>query len=73
VWTSPDPLSYGDQWERCDDTGSDCVAIAGATGSVYRLTAADVGHGVTVLVTATDQEGQTGTGTAPATPVVSAP
>jgi hypothetical protein len=48
------------------------VAIAGATGFVYRLTAADVGSEVTVTVTATDAEGQTGQGTAaPTAPVTS--
>jgi predicted RNA-binding protein with TRAM domain len=71
-WTSPDTLSYGEQWERCDDTGADCTAIAGATGFVYRLTTADVGSEVTVTVTATDAEGQTGQGTAaPTAPVTS--
>jgi hypothetical protein len=61
VWWLPDPLSFADRWLRCNATGGDCVAIPGATGFVYRLTAADVGHDVTVQVTATDQEGQTGT------------
>jgi predicted RNA-binding protein with TRAM domain len=72
TWTSPDTLSYGEQWERCDDTGTNCVAIPGATGFVYRLSAADVGDEVTVQVTATDQEGQTTTATATPTAIVTA-
>jgi hypothetical protein len=60
------------QWQRCDDTGSNCVAIPGATRFVYRLKAADVGYEVTVAVTATDQEGQTTTTAATPSLVVSA-
>jgi hypothetical protein len=60
TWTSPDPLTFTDRWQRCSTSGEDCVAITGATGDVYRLQAADAGHDVTVVVTATDREGQTG-------------
>jgi hypothetical protein len=60
-WSSPDTLSFSAQWERCTDaTLTSCAAITGATGDVYRLKAADIGSYVTVVVTATDQEGQTG-------------
>jgi adhesin/invasin len=66
TWSSPDRLAFTDQWMRCTASGTGCVAIPGATGSVYRLTAADVGDEVTVQVTATDGEGQTGTARAAA-------
>jgi hypothetical protein len=73
TWSSPDQLSDSQQWQRCDDTGSNCVPIAGATAFVYRLKAADIGYEVTVTVTATDQEGQTTTAAATPTAVVGAP
>jgi hypothetical protein len=67
-WISPDTLTYADQWQRCTTAAtSSCARIPGATGYVYRATSADVGDWITVLVTATDKEGQTGQ--AAATPV----
>ena len=72
TWSSPDTLTYTRQWQRCNSGGTGCLPIAGATGFVYRLKAADVGYEVTVAVTATDQEGQTTTTAAPPTLVVSA-
>jgi hypothetical protein len=65
-WTSPDPLTYAAQWERCVPSTGVCSAIAGATGWVYRLRAADLGDDVTVVVTAADAFGQTATETATA-------
>ena len=65
-WSSPDTLTYSYQWERCSSTGKSCVAITHATQSSYKLTSADVGHRVTVVVTAKDQEAQTGRATATA-------
>ncbi|QAY61971.1 hypothetical protein ET495_00130 [Xylanimonas allomyrinae] len=47
TWASPDKLSYGYQWQR------DGQAIAKATGSTYKVVTADVGHAITVVVTAT--------------------
>jgi hypothetical protein len=55
------------QWEQCDSTGASCESITNAIKSSYKLAAADTGRDVTVVVTATDQEGQTGQ--AVATPV----
>jgi hypothetical protein len=72
-WTSPDSLTYTDQWERCDSTGQNCAAITGATGTVYRATSADVGHEMTVAVTATDREGQQSTADATPTEEVADP
>jgi DNA-binding beta-propeller fold protein YncE len=65
-WSSPDPLTFAYQWERCG-TNTPCVAIRGATRAGYQLTGADRGHRITVLVRATDKEGQTGHATAPVT------
>jgi hypothetical protein len=39
-----DPSTLTRQWQRCDQAGSSCTAIAGATGAHYRVTVADLGH-----------------------------
>src|SRR5207302_870189 len=73
-WSSPEALTYSYQWQRCDSTGNNCQDISGATRYLYRLAHADVGYRVTVLVTATDQDGQTGQASAtPRGPVLNPP
>jgi sugar lactone lactonase YvrE len=72
TWTSPSALSYGYRWLRCTSTGTGCVIITGATATSYTPTSADVGHELSVSVTATDQEGQAGSASAiPVGPVTS--
>jgi hypothetical protein len=51
------PSSYAYEWERCLKSGSDCVAIAGKTGSVYTPTSTDVGYAIRVGVTASNTNG----------------
>lgn len=51
VWDGRD-LSYTYRWERCNGTGADCAAIAGATQSTYSPVAADVHSPLVVVVTA---------------------
>ena len=63
VWTNTPTIT--DQWEQC--TGTTCTAIAGQTGPTYTVTAADVGHTVEVLETATNTGG---TATKPSLPTV---
>jgi adhesin/invasin len=72
TWASPDALNFTRKWQRCNTSGTGCQPITGATGFVYRLTAADVGKTVTIAITATDKEGQQTTVNAPTTAVVSA-
>jgi hypothetical protein len=55
-WTNS-PTSYGYQWQRCDASGNNCAAIAGATGQTYALTAADVGSMIRVRETASNEAG----------------
>jgi hypothetical protein len=57
AWTSSGPLSYGYQWQRCDEQGEECTTISGATASSYTPTQADAGAAVRVLVSATDASG----------------
>jgi hypothetical protein len=63
-WLSPDELIYAYEWQRCDSLGAECVPISSAIHASYKLTGADIGHDITVVVSATDQEGQTGRATA---------
>jgi subtilisin family serine protease len=56
-WTGTSPMTFGYQWSRCDSTGANCVAVAGATGSTYLLGTADQGSTVAAAVTATNQAG----------------
>ena len=66
TWNGTGTLTYAYQWQRCDADGNNCQDIAGATGSHYTPTAADVGGTVRVVVTATNDAGTS-------TPTVSAP
>lgn len=54
TWTNS-PTSFTYQWTRADTSTS----ISGATASTYVLTATDVGHTITVSVTATNASGST--------------
>ena len=64
VWTnSPRTLAY--QWERCNASGHNCLAIPGATQPTYQLTNVDEGSTITIAVSATNTSGTT---TAVATP-----
>ncbi len=49
---SDNPTSFSYQWMDCDTSGNNCTPIAGATNQNYTLTSTDVGHKVTVAVTA---------------------
>ena len=54
TWAGTAPITYHDQWYRCDATGAHCFSIHGATAATYRLVAADVGKTIGLTVTATD-------------------
>ena len=56
TWTGS-PSSYTYQWQDCDSTGANCVAIDGATSSSYNLAGGDVGHTIKVTVTAASDSG----------------
>jgi hypothetical protein len=51
------PTSYTYQWQRCNSSGAACVAIAGATGQTYTLSAADPGSSIRVAETASNGAG----------------
>lgn len=60
-WTGTPPPQYSYRWLRCQTS---CVAIPGATGRTYRLTAADVSRRMQVIVTAANLLGSTSAGSA---------
>jgi lysozyme len=70
-WSGGKPIAFIYQWQSCDSAGAGCTPIAGATLPTYVPSATDVGHALTLAVTAT---GGTGTATAvsPATVAVGA-
>jgi hypothetical protein len=55
-WTNS-PTSSSDQWQRCNASGTGCVAIEGATGQSYKLGASDVGATIRVQETAANADG----------------
>jgi hypothetical protein len=56
-WTGNPPPTLTDQWQRCDSGGANCVAIGGAVGTTYVLTAGDVGATIRLQVTGTNTAG----------------
>jgi len=64
------PDSYAYQWLRCDSTGASCSTISGAQTNSYTPASGDVGHTLSVVVTATNAGGHAAV-TSPPTGVVS--
>jgi hypothetical protein len=52
-----EPTRFGYQWLRCDTSGGNCTAIAGANGPAYGLVAADIGQVIRVEESATNAAG----------------
>lgn len=55
AWDSTPETAYSLAWLRCEAAG--CRTIAGATGAHYTLVAADVGHTLVAVSTATNVDG----------------
>ena len=51
TWTGISNAVFSYQWKSCAATGDECIPLAGATGSTYVVTPAEVG--LTILVTVT--------------------
>ncbi|HEX8744479.1 MAG TPA: hypothetical protein VF712_15230 [Thermoleophilaceae bacterium] len=75
VWTLGGDNVYTQEWVRCNATGGSCVST-GVTSANYLLGAADVGHAMRVIVTATTDSGggvSTSATSPPTTPVAPVP
>jgi acid phosphatase type 7 len=59
-WAGSEPIAHAYQWGRCDQEGTGCAEIGGATERTYRLTADDVGATIRVTVTASNAVGSSG-------------
>jgi hypothetical protein len=69
---SGSPTSYTYQWEDCNSSGASCTSIAGATGTEYTLTGADVEHTIRVVIVAHNASGPSAPAESAATAVVTA-
>jgi ribosomal protein S14 len=68
TWSNT-PTSYDYQWRRCASDGRACGDISGATKQTYPVVAADIGHTLRVVVTASNADGKA-SATSDATDVV---
>jgi hypothetical protein len=72
TWQGTGPSTYTTVWQRCNSSGASCAAIGGATVSSYTPTAADVGHTLDVVVTATNVDGSVASTSVPSVVVLPA-
>jgi len=72
-WTGTGPITFTYQWQRCDADAANCADIAGATGGTYAAVAADDGHALRVVVTATGPGGTASQASAATDAVQTAP
>lgn len=56
-WEGTAPITYSYQWQLCNALGAACEDISGATGSGLKLSPADVGSTLALVVTATNAAG----------------
>jgi sugar lactone lactonase YvrE len=57
MWAASSPLEYSYQWMHCDEAGTNCNAIPGATAANYQPGGEDVGGTVRIAVTASGNWG----------------
>jgi hypothetical protein len=56
TWTGPS-LTYATAWQECDANGANCAQVPGRAGLTYSVTAADAGHRVRFVQTASNVAG----------------
>jgi hypothetical protein len=72
AWGGTKPISFSGVWRRCGPNGGNCGDIPGTQNSLqYKLTQADVGNTIRIVVTAKNSDGQA-SATSNATSVVKA-
>ncbi|MGH3066330.1 MAG: DUF7594 domain-containing protein, partial [Gaiellaceae bacterium] len=57
TWNGSGPMTFENQWQRCDSSGGGCADLANETGQTYALAETDVGATLRVVVTATNADG----------------
>ena len=57
TWTGKTPITFADQWYRCDTNSNNCSPIGGETGPTRIVDSGDVGKRLKVRVTATNSAG----------------
>jgi hypothetical protein len=72
-WTGSPAPTFSYQWQRCDGTGNNCQAIAGAIGQTYPCAVADPGSTLDVVVTGTNGAGSALATSSPTAVVTAAP
>ncbi len=73
TWTGAQPISYAYAWQRCDANGANCAAISNGQSQTYGVVAADVGHDVRVVVTATNSAGSASAASPTTSAILAAP
>jgi ribosomal protein L14 len=73
TWTGSPAPTFTYQWQRCDNTGANCVPINGQTATTYTVASADIGSTLVAVVTGTNSSGQASAPTAATAVVGSAP
>jgi len=64
-WTGAQPMTYAYQWKRCDESGANCFAIAGATQPTYTVANQDLDSTLVVAVNASNSAGSATTASSP--------
>ena len=73
AWNGVPAPAFSYQWSDCDQSGQNCAAISGATGTTYALGRTDVGSTLEVTVTATNSGGASQANSAPTATVTGSP
>jgi hypothetical protein len=69
TFTGTKPITSVSAWVRCAADGTNCSAIAGASGATQTLTTADIGHALRFRTIASNQVGTTSVDSASTAPV----
>jgi RHS repeat-associated protein len=69
AWAGSPRRSYGYQWQRCNESGEECLDITGATSPTHVAVSADLGDTLRVFVTATNSSGSASSTSSPTEPI----
>ena len=72
VWSGGKPVRFSYQWQRCDAAGAGCEPVPGAIGEKYVANADDVGHSLSVTVSAQSAQGIASASSAPTAAIAAA-